>query len=147
MVAVGAAPGFLTTVLSTIAPPLPLGIVVVYSERDFDCYVCSWRTPVSAEHRPRVKSALNHRERFKVLNEMYTVREFQLVLCADVLDCITEYAVQVLERIVESEWMGGGLGYLQSKPLVISEIRSPRTRPGDEHVGRKGRDPIHASAL
>jgi hypothetical protein len=132
--------------LSTTVPPLPLDIVIVYSEDEFCGYVYSWRNPFSVEYRPldsRTKTAQNHRERFKVLSEMHRVREFQLVLCADVLDCIAEYAVQVLERTVGVERKYGDLRYLLSKPLVISEIRSPRSRPVDDRVDRKGRHPPH----
>ena len=121
--------------LSTTVPPLPLDIVIVYSEDEFCSYVYSWRNPFSVKYQPLV------------LSGMHRMREFQLVLCADVLDCIAEYAVQVLERTVGVERKHGGLGYLLPKALVISEIRSPRSRPIDDRVDRKGRHPIYASAL
>ena len=95
----------------------------------------------------RDPNTLAHPERFKVLSEMHRVREFRLVLCADVLDCAEDYAVRVLEHIVKTEMMNGGLDYLRYKPLVISEARSPRTRLSDDCAGQKGISPIRASAL
>jgi hypothetical protein len=150
MVGVNASPSFLTTILSTVTSPLPLNVVIVYYEYDVRLLVCGWGGPIrldSQSQNARTTSALNHQERFKVLIEMYRVRGFQLVLCADVLDFAVEYVVGVLERVVEKERMNGGLGYLLSEPLIISERRSPRTRIRDMHVGNTGKSPINASAL
>ena len=90
---------------------------------------------------------LRHQQRFQIFHKMYMEREFRLVLCADVLDCIVECVVQSLERIVKAEMARGGLDYLLCGPLIISEIRSPRTRPCDAHAGGTGTEAIHASAL
>lgn len=145
MVAGGVTPGFLTTVLSTITSPLPLTVVVVYWEDDVGCSVYSRTMPVRVDLTPT--KARKHRKRFKVLAEIYRVREFQLVLCADVLDRVAEYAMQVLEHVVKGEKVNGGLSYLLSEPLVISEMRSPRTRLGDDQVGWEVSPHISASAL
>ena len=144
------ASGFLATVLSTVGSPLPLNVVIVYRELDLNLDVCHWEKPVrvvyvSAER--RAASALQHPERFKVFGEMHRVRDFRLVLCADVLSYVVEYAMGALERVVEAERKNGGLDYLRYKPLVISEVRSPRARLDDACPGKTGKWPIHASAL
>jgi hypothetical protein len=126
------APGFLKTVLSTVTSPLPLDIVITYRSRDVDFYVYGWEKPVRVD-RPLpeliAKNTLHHSERFRVLSEMHRVREFRLVLCAGVPDCIAERALQALKQIVEAERMRGGLDYLLCEPLIICETVSP-TRPG-----------------
>ena len=93
------------------------------------------------------QSVLHHSERFKVFNEMYRVRDFRLVLCADVLGCIAESAVRKLDRIVKAERMIGGLDYLLCEPLIISEIRSPHPRLGIYYVGSTGDFPLSGTAL
>ena len=66
---------------------------------------------------------------------MHEVREFQLVLCADVFGSIAEYSVQELKQAVKEEKARGGLDYLRYEPLIISEMRAPRSRPRDRHTG------------
>jgi hypothetical protein len=149
MVCEDTSPNFLTTVLSTITSPLPLTIVIIYGERDVDLLLCTWAKPFRVEslrQETRTANVVNHQERFTAFSEMYKVREFQLVLCADVLERVVECAMGVLERIVEAEKANGGLGYFLSEPLIISERRSPRTRLRDDRVGRR-RWSIDASAL
>ena len=144
------ASGFLKTVLSTIKSPLPLDVVITYEDLNFDYRACPWTGFVRA--RPTFTdwgsaNTIHQLEPFKVFGEMYRVRAFRLVLCADVMDCIMERAIQVLKSVVEVEMANGGLDYLLSEPRVISEIRSPRTRPSDDSVGWTGRHSIRASAL
>jgi hypothetical protein len=69
---------------------------------------------------PWMKTALG----FKVVGEMYRVREFRLVLCANVQDCTMERTIRALEECVEAERKNGGLDYLPGEPLIISEMRS-----------------------
>jgi hypothetical protein len=90
---------------------------------------------------------LHHQKRFEMFHEMYMARGFRLVLCAGVHDCVVERAIQALECIVEAEKGDGGLDYLLCEPSVISEMRSPRTRVGDPHVGWTGTSTIYTSAL
>jgi len=106
--------------------------------------------PIRVECAPterRADNVLHHLEQFKVFNEMYRVRDFRLVLCADVLDCIVESAMQELDRIVKAERMNGGLYYLLREPLIVSEMRSPLTRLGDPHVGSTAEFSAYGSAL
>jgi hypothetical protein len=85
--------------------------------------------------------------RFKVIREMCGTREFRLVLCADVLDTISESAVQELERLVDVERENGRLDCLVCEPLIISEVRVPRTRPCDVRTGDSSKLGILSSAL
>lgn len=138
MVSTTAAPNFLKTVLSTIASTLPLDVVNVYRHDDVGCFVCRQRVRVvdfTAERSH--KESLRHQQQFEAFREMYMVRKFRLVLCADVLDCAMEYAIPVLERVAEAEKARGGLDYLLCEPLIIAEERSPRTRHChcDEDIG------------
>lgn len=133
--------------LSTIASTLPLDVVVTCWHLDLDFYVWSWMEPEYPSPEKRAANAIHHRGRFKVFNEMYKVREFLLVLFADVLDCIAERAMGVLEYAVAVERTKGGLDCLLYEPVVISEIRPPRTRTDDNHTGNEGAWCIYSSAL
>jgi len=150
MVSADADPTLLKTVLSTVISPLPLNIVIIYQHYDVG-YLLLWpQKPVPlVEFTPEGKArvALRHRQRFKGLREMYMVRSFRLVLCADVLDTVTEHTTQALERVVNAEKAKGGLDYLLHEPLIVSEIRSPRTRLYDHQAGRTRRHAIRGSAL
>jgi len=149
MVQTDADPNFLGTVLSTITSPLPLDIVVVYQCHDVGYLLRWWVNPSHVVDFPQGVMAGDtfHRQRFKQLREMYMVREFRPVLCVDTVDCAMEYCIQRLERIVEVEKAKGGLDYLLCRPLIISEMRSPRTRVDDGYVGGSGRARVFASAL
>ena len=147
---VDASPSFLKTALFTIASSLPIDVVVIYRECEVDCMVRSWTKPVSVEYGVgygRATNIANHRKRFKAFRQMYKEREFRLVLCADVLDCVADYAVGVLDSVVKAERAKGRLDYLLCEPLIISEIRSPRTRLTDPPVGWTGRWGMVGSAL
>jgi len=126
-----AASGFLKAVLSTIPPHIPLDIVITYRECDFSCFGSTWAKPVYVEYPlPEIEAenVQHSRRQFKVFRQMYRVREFRLVLCVDVLDCVVEDTMWALESIVEVERESGRLDYLVCEPLIISEMRVPRTR-------------------
>ena len=57
---------------------------------------------------------------------MHRLRDFRLVLCAEVWDCVGEYTMRVLRRAVAAEKTGKRLKYFSSEPLVIY---SPRGSP------------------
>ena len=134
-----AASSFLKTILSTITSSQPLDVVITYHSLDLDRSI--WSTRPGLFHvdysfaEGRAINAQLHTERFKVFGEMYRVRDFRLVLCADVLDCIAECAMRTLEDVVEVERMAGRVDYLPREPLIISEIRSPHTRLTDDFPG------------
>ena len=146
-----AAPGFLNTVLSTITSPLPIDVVINYGEREGDYYVFSWEKHVfGLRHTDtdRMATDAQHRVgRFQIFREMQGVQGFRLVLCTNVHDCIAECARWALEHAVETELEGGGSGYLLQGPLIITEMRSVRSRCTDDAVGIQTKWPIRASAL
>jgi len=106
---------FLKAVLSTVTSPLPLDFVVNYYAWDV-----GWHRNPSARltRGGREEQVFAHRARFKAFSEMYTVREFRLVFCADVCGSEAE-AMPLLERIVEAERTNGGFDYLSREPSVI----------------------------
>jgi len=77
---------------------------------------------------------------------MHNVRNFRLVLCVDVFDCMVEDSMETLERVAKAEEVVGGSDLLVQKPLIISERRTLRTCYMDQNPGwpRMG---ISASAL
>ena len=139
--------------LSTITSPLPLDVIIDYDDFDVDRMRC-WTAnpaltcPLPLELEDRIaKNVLRHQQRFKLFEEMYRVRRFRLVLCADVSNHAVEPAVETLESLVRVEKARGRLGYLHCEVLIISEKRTPQTYIGDDQVGRIGRWPISSSAL
>ena len=147
----GAAPNFLTVVLSTITSPLPLDAIIDYDDVDVDL--------VRASEGPRIfaclmtlkdaitENALGHEQRFKLFQGMYRVREFRLVLYADVPNHAVGPAVQTLERLVRAEKEKGRLGYLRREPLIISEKRTPHTGYDDDKICCERYSPVISSAL
>lgn len=119
MVARDTNPDFLTTVLSTVIPSLPLDVVVIYDALDFDFLEWDFVRKLMT----KTESSLWHQERLGLFRKMYQVREFQLVLCADVPDVIVKYSMRTLGGIVMAEKAKGGLDYLRHEPLIISEER------------------------
>jgi len=120
---------FLRTVLSTITSLEFSEVVVIYRDTDFCGVAQHSRAPdIYRNMTPgqRAKEALRHRELFGVLREMYGLLDFRLVLCAEVWDCVGEYAMRVLKQAVAAEKAGRRLDYLPSEP---SAIYSPRGSP------------------
>ena len=131
MTAEDATPDFLTTVLSTITSRLPLDVIIDYDDVDVDRvrYLTSPGTftcPLTLKDEI-TKNVLRYEQRFKLFREMYRVRGFRLVLCADVFNHSVGPAVQTLERLVRAEKEKGRLDYLRCKPLTISEKRTLQT--------------------
>ena len=74
------------------------------------------------------------------------MRDFRLVLCADVSDCMVD-GIETLERITRAEEAVGGLDYFLQKPLIISERRTLRTRYTGQNPGWSRKETTAASAL
>ena len=147
-------PDFFTTVLSTITSPLPLDVIIDYDDTDLDRVLCWANPPLTCPTRgvrvlegEMAKNVLRHEQRFKLFQEMYRVRAFRLVLCADVYNHSVEPGVQTLERLVRAEKEKGRLGYLHCEVSIISEKRTPKTYNCDDIVGRTVCWPIASSAL
>ena len=147
------APAFLRTVLSTVTSPAPLDVVIVYRDYDFgyieNCLYCR-PDPACFRHRSRENRALDilrRKHQLRVFHAMRKVRDFRLVLCADVFDCVVEHAIQALGLTANAwEMDRWGLDCLY-KPLIISERRAPRTRASDNCAGWLRGHPGIASAL
>jgi len=132
-----AVPTFLRTTLSTITSPAFFEVVVFYRDYEFDG-VESYPHHGPNMYRKikpawRAMEASWHRGLFKIFREMYTVRHFQLVLCADVWGPLKEYTMRVLRRAAAVEKAAKRLSYLPSEPLVVS---NPRRYP-EEKLGMK----------
>ena len=150
MVSEDAVPGFLRAVLSTTKSALPLNVVVIYHHLDLGWSNRPFPKPIRtvyAASGPTAEGVSLHSQRFEMLRRMYKTHAFRLVLCADVLGCVRQRIIGELERIVKVEKAKGGLGYLFCEPLIISAIRSSRTRLLDAHVGHTGTEDLRASAL
>ena len=121
---------FLKTTLSTITSPVFSEVVVSYRDYDFAGVEFSPHlgSGILRNSKPagRAKEASWHRGLFKMFRKMYTVRNFRLVLCADVWDYVGEYTVGMLKCAVAAEKAAERLDYLPSEPLVIC---SPRGSP------------------
>ena len=104
--------GLLTYALSTITSPAFSTVTIFYHHNDF-CrtgipYILFHMTPTD-----RAKTiAMRHSRLFEVVHGMYTVRNFRLVLCAEVFDGEGAYTLQVLKEIVAAERAKNELGYL-----------------------------------
>ena len=101
----GTASDFLRPVLSSITSPMPLDVVIFYEDHDFAqvefCVRCHLEGCYRHPWDRRDRYARNNE--LRVLHEMHRVRDFRLVLCANVSDDMTEHAAQSLECILEVE--------------------------------------------
>ena len=116
-------PDLLTYVLSTITSPVFSKVIVFYRDCDFRGVRPTWlinlypfRWVSEAE---QVEEASWHHRQFEVFRNMHRVRDFQLVLCADVQECVGEYTVQVLEEAIAAEEEIEGFDGFFSKSLLI----------------------------
>ena len=135
-----AAPEFLRTVLSSVAFPGLLEVVVIYRDRDLGgwpfCPTCR-PDPICSRH--SVRPPLEHFPRQReVIREMHGARKFRLVFCAEVYGCMEDIGVRRLGSAVGEAVTDGRFEYLSDKPEIIYDVRSVRTRPGDYHPGTSG---------
>jgi len=117
-------------VLSTTTSPA-LEVAVIYRDYDF----CGVRPPgyptlppvYSVSQAERTKEALQHHRQLEVFREIHELRDFRLVLRADVWHRIGEHSVRVLEEAVAVEKARGGFDIGFSEPLVIYRPRESQT--------------------
>jgi len=117
--------------LSTITSPAFSEVIVLYQDFDF-CYY--WGTPPAffpISQTARAGVASRHHKRFNLFREMYKVRDFRLVLCADVWDRMGKYSVGVLKQAIAVEKAERGLGGLPSELSVTYSPRGYRLNSGD----------------
>jgi len=137
----GTTPDFLMTVLSSVASPAPVDVVIIYEDFDFDALSLDWCSYYelsicfcySTEMRKR--DPVLYQQNLDVSIKVYSTWGFRLVLCADVCESIVEDAIQELEDFVEVGKMEGGLSHFPYKPLIISERRLPRAGRHDYRPG------------
>jgi hypothetical protein len=147
--AMDTAPEFLKTILSSVTSPGMLDVVVIYRDLDLNGWeCCRFREPnptclCDPRRQPYV---LYLQPQLRVFREMCGVRDFRLVFCVDVYDCLAEIGVRLLESVVRNGWVNGGFRYLVYRPVVICERRSIRTRAEDWYIGRTSGTPL-SSAL
>ena len=118
---------FLKHVLSTIASPVILEVIIVYSDIDF-CCIGTWNSdrPYLCERSQagREYEASWHHRLFGALREVHKVRAFRPVLCANVSGCLeASYMVQTLEEAVAEEKARGGFEDFLFDPLVEYHAR------------------------
>ncbi|KAF9780961.1 hypothetical protein BJ322DRAFT_1112347 [Thelephora terrestris] len=142
------APEFLKTVLSSVASPGMLEVVVIYRDCDLGgwafCPTCK-PDPICFRHGPRLDLD-DFPSQLKVIREMHSAREFRLVLCVDVYGCMGDFGMRRLDAAVKREEANGGFGYLKCSPVITCERRTIRTRTKDYHAGATSRW-VLASAL
>jgi len=146
------ASNFLKTVLSSVTSPAPLDDIIIYLDLDLGGIPASCRVACKSNSEPIYfpqstpkttdGDALAHQHQLRVFHGMHNVRYFRLVLCADVSGRMVEHAMETLERIVE-----GGIDHLPSKPVIVSERRTIRTRYADHNMGWPREWFVVASAL
>lgn len=110
---------FFRTVLSTVTSTVALDVVIVYREFDLGgtafCWLGCESDPVCFRHntqKERETDALHYERQFKVFREMHDARDFRLVLCADVFECMVEHAVETLRHAVSTREVNGELAYV-----------------------------------
>ena len=148
-----AASDFFKTVLSSVATPERLDVVIIYQHFNF-IHMPHW-TWCDLEPVPYEQQGIGemysefHQQQLKVFSEMHTVRDFRLVLYADVPGGpgIRKCAdMETLECIAKAERVEGGLD-CQYRPLIVFERWLLRTRPRDYNAGWSGKWWVLASAL
>ena len=111
--------------MSTIMSPAFSEVIVFYLDDDFGGVSFNPRSAPNIyrdmTEAKRTAEASWHCRLFEVFHEMYAVRDFQLVLCADVWDSLEEYTKGVLKEAVAVEKAAKRLGH--SEALVV---HSPR---------------------
>ena len=114
----------LTYALSTTTSPVFSEVIVSYRDLDFRGVKRPWldrpRPLLPAEI---AKEASWHKQLFKAFRPMHKVRDFQLVLCADVWDGVRGYTVQTLKQAVAAEEAERGFDGMSPEPLVICSPR------------------------
>jgi len=114
----------LRTAHSTITSLTFSGVIIVDRGGDFSG-VASHQPDIYEEMTPanRAREASWHRGQFEAFRQIHEVRNFQLMLCADVWDRVGEYVVGVLKRAIAAEKAAKRLDYLPSEPSVIYSPR------------------------
>ena len=119
----GAASLLLKQVLSTVTSPSSFEVVILYRWSDFGGVGYYWRysdlPPLHEVLRADgAAEALVHHKRFKLFREAHEVRDFRLVLDANVWGPVGEHSVQMLKEAVAKEKAENGFDEFFPEPLV-----------------------------
>ena len=120
---------------STITSPVFAEVIVLFRDGDFpsmDYHLCGspGYCPPPGPYFSEVAS--NRRKVFEVLHEIHGIRDFKLVLCADVWGYLVERAVRQLKWAVANQWVERESDSLSPRPLVTSSPRGILPAPGEE---------------
>ena len=112
----------LKQVLSTVTSPSLFEVVVLYRWDDFGG-VGSWQhsnlTPLHEVLRADgAAEALRHHRRFRVFREVHEVRDFRLVLDANVWGPAGEHSLQMLREAIAEEGAKNGFDEFFPEPMV-----------------------------
>lgn len=144
------ASSFFKAVLSSVASPAPLDVVIIYLDEEFGgsrpCMLCAPGPVCYSHYGPSTEMEtgiddipshflLNHQLQFSVFRKMHSVRGFRLVFCVDVSDCMMPHALRELRNALQKEEGRGGFEYLRCEPFVTCGRRVLRTRPRDRVLG------------
>ena len=129
--------------LSTITSPVFSDVIVIFKDKDvplMNYRQCGPFTPVRFPPYIEAAEASKRHRTFRMLHDLHKVRDFKLVLCANVWGYFEDCAVRELGRIVATEWWKAGGGNPSPEPLVTSRPRGFFPSPGEprdnaiEHV-------------
>lgn len=113
--------------LSTIRSPEFSRVTAIYQESDFyriePWGTSKWPHLRDISQEEKAEEALRHCRRFELLREMRKVRDFELVLHADVWGPVGEDTVRMLEEAVAAEKAKKGFDDFSSEPLVTYTFR------------------------
>jgi hypothetical protein len=139
---------FLRIVLSSVPPRTPLDVVIIYRDiRLRGDSLCKLHCPRHNRMTELIWGASCCQTQHRVFREMYSVRDFRLVFCVDVLDCAMDYAMGLMRVVVEEEKAKGWWNYPLCEPLVICERRVLRTRMYDWNLGCSSGPTVASSAM
>jgi len=120
---------------STITSPLFAEVIVLFENNDFASMgyrLCGPPAPCPLLEPYFAEVEANRRKVFEVLHEMHGIRNFKLVLCADVWGYLVERAVRQLNWAVAKQWVERESDSLSPRPLVTSSPRGILPAPGEE---------------
>lgn len=108
--------------LLTIRSPMFSRVVLVHEEHSFRGVdtrrTSEWPHLHEMSQSARGEEASRYRKRFELLREVHKLRDFQLVLCANVWGPVGDYTLQMLREAVAAERENGRLYGSFSGPLV-----------------------------
>ena len=128
----------LTYALSTITSPVFTEVTALYREYHFCGVELPWSDRPRLRRRTlaeKAEEASWHSRWFEAFQRMHKVRDFRLVLCADVWEEVGEYSVRSLKEAVAGEEARRGFDLNFPKPAVIYKPQASRPKPPMRMLG------------